>query len=323
VNRREAAAALAAMLVAPLTALGQQNGRVPVVGMLITHPPVTDPVVQYLRDGLQHFGYEDGRNIRLEVRTALGKLEQVPVLAQELVRIPSDVIVVVNEVALRACTSITSTIPIVMVGFTDDPVALGWIDSYQRPGRNVTGVFNVNAALSTKRLEILKETLPGISRVAVLWDNFGKRQLQELPQAAQQLSLRILPIEVRSRADLDRVFAAAKRDRVGAVMTTFSPVFWMHRERVAALALKAGLPTVTDMEPMAAAGCLLFYGSDYNANWQRAGYYVDRLLNGAKAAELPVERLSTVKLVVNLKTAKALGVAIPPSILLRADEVIQ
>jgi putative ABC transport system substrate-binding protein len=322
-NRREALAMLASMLVQPAWVGAQQAGRVPVVGLLITHPPADDAVVDFFRAGLRKYGYEDGKNFKLEVRTALGRLDRVPVLAQELVQLPVDVLVVVNEVALRASKQATHTIPIVMLGFIDDPVALGWIESYRRPGGNITGVFNVNAALSAKRLEILKETLPNLSRAAVLWDAFGKRQLDELQNAARALNIRLDLIEVVDANGLDEAFKSAKARKAGAVIMNFSPVFWINRTRIAALALEAGLPTISDMQILAHNGCLLAYGSDGMYNWERAAYFVDRLLKGANAAELPVEQLSKLTLVVNLRTAKTLGINIPETILLRADEVIR
>ena len=322
-KRRNALLALASVPFWPAIARAQQPGRTPVVGLLITHPPVDDAVVDFFRAGLRKYGYEDGKNLKLEVRTALGRLELVPGLVEELVRLPVDVLVVVNEVALRAAKQATRTIPIVMLGFIDDPVALGFIESYRRPGGNITGVFNVNAALSGKRLEILKETLPKVSRVAVLWDAFGKRQLDELQDAARTLKLRLDLIEVRDANGLEGAFKSAKARKAGAVIMNFSPVFWVNRKRIAAIALEAGLPTISDMQILAHSGCLLAYGSDSAYNWERGAYFVDRLLKGADAAELPVEQLSRLTLVVNLKTAKALGITIPQSILVRADEVIR
>ena len=322
-NRRQALAALVVALTGSVRAAEQQSSRVPVVGLLITHPPADDTVVEIFRAGLRKYGYEDGKNVKLEVRTALGRLERVPRLAEELVRLRVDVIVVVNEVALRASRQATRTIPIVMVGFTDDPVALGWIQTYRCPGGNITGVFNVNAALGAKRLEILKETLPSLSRVAVLWDTFGKRQLDELQGAAPSLRLRLDLIEIQDPNDLEGAFRDAKARRNGAVIMTFSPVFWINRTQVAAIALDKGLPTMSDNQILGQTGCLLAYGSDAYYNWERAAYFVDRLLKGSDAAELPVEQISKLTLVVNLKTAKTLGITIPESILLRADEVIR
>ena len=218
-NRRDALAVLGSTLIWPANVRAQQSARVPVVGMLITHPPVTDKVVESLRNGLRQYGYEDGRNVKLEVRTALGQLDRVPGLAQELVRLPADVIVLVNEPALRAVRQATTTIPIVMVGYTDDPVTLGWIESYRRPGGNVTGIFNVNSALTGKRLEMLRETLPKVSRVAVLWDPaFGRRPLEELQRAAELLRVQLQPIEVPGPEGLEAAFKTAKRNNAGAVM---------------------------------------------------------------------------------------------------------
>jgi ABC-type uncharacterized transport system substrate-binding protein len=232
-----------------------------------------------------------------------------------------DVIVLVNEVAIRAVRQATTTIPIVMVGYTDDPVDVGWSESYRRPGGNVTGIFNVNSALVAKRLEILKETLPNVSRVAVLWDNFGQRQLQELRRAVELLNVQLEPIQIQRQEDLAAAFKSARRKKAVAVYLTWSPVFYVNRVRLATLALESGLATITDLDVEAEAGCLLSYGSGAYDRFVRAGYFVDRLLKGAKASDLPIEQISTLRLVVNL-TANALGITIPESILLRADEVI-
>ena len=304
-------------------AVAQQPARLPVIGLFITHPPVNDPVVEALRIGLRQFGYEDGRNIKLEVRTAEGQLNRVPGIAEELVRLQADAIVVGNEVALRATMKATSTIPIVMLGFNDDPVVLGWINSYSRPGGNVTGIYNVNAALISKRLELVRQTLPNVTRVAILWDAFGRRQLEELRRAAKALDVQLQLIELGDPQDLTPAFKTAKRKRADAVLLVWSPVFYVQRARVAALGIELMLPVFTDLDNLARAGALLSYGSDREHNLVRAAYFVDRVLRGSKPADLPVEQISKLKLVVNLKTAKALGISIPESILLRADEVIR
>jgi putative ABC transport system substrate-binding protein len=324
-NRRNALRTLVLSLAAVATRAGAQRSRgVPVVGLLITHPPVTDKVVQALRNGLRQYGYVDGKNVRLEVRTALGRLDRIPGLAQELVRLPSDVIVLVNEPALLAVRQATTTIPIVLVGFTDDPVSMGWIESYRRPGGNVTGIFNVNSALRGKRLEMLKETLPTMSRVAVFWDPaFSKRQIEDLQHAADLLRVQLRLIEVLGPEGIEPAFKSAKRNNADAVMLMWSPVFYVHRARIAELALEVALPTAAAENVIVEAGCLLSYGSDVYHSFERSAYYVDRLLNGAKAADLPVEQVSMLKLTVNLKTAKALGITFPQSIMVRADEVIR
>ncbi len=325
-NRRAVLRALAALNVALVTgrSIAQQSKQIPVVGFLITHPPVTDQVVQALRTGLRQFGYEDGRNVRLEVRSAQGQLDLIPELAKELVNFPADVIVLVNELALRAVNELTSTIPVVMVGYTDDPVSLGWIDSYRRPGGNVTGIFNVNSALTGKRLEILKETLPGVSRVAVIRDKaFGGRQLDELERAATLLKVRLQLVEVDGSKGIEGAFRTARKNGAGAVMMMWSPLFYVHRAEIAASSLDEKLPAISDLDVFTEAGGMLSYGSDTYAPFERSAYFVDRLLKGAMAGDLPVEQISKLKLSVNLKAAKALGVTVPQSILVRADELIR
>ena len=230
-----------------------------------------------------------------------------------------------NEIAANAVKKATSTIPIVLVGFTArDPVDLQLIESYSRPGGNVTGLFGVNSALLAKRLELLHDIAPGLSRVAVFWDsNFGRRQLEELQRDAQVLKLQLQTVDVHSAQDLEPAFQSAKDSRAEALLLAYSPVFWVHKARVAQLALEARLPSVSEHIEYVEAGGLMSYGSFNPDTWVRAAYYVDRLLKGAKVADLPVEQASTFKLVVNLKTAKALGIKVPESILLRADEVIR
>jgi putative ABC transport system substrate-binding protein len=323
-NRRMALRALALGWASIAARVGaQQGGRVPVIGLLITHPPVDDVLVDLFRAGLRKYGCEDGKLCRLEVRSALGQLDRVPILIDELVELPVDVLVVVNEVALREAQRRTRTIPIVMIGFMDDPVELGVIESYNRPGGNTTGVFNVNAALSAKRLEILKDTLPDLTRVALLWDAFSERQLDEVQGAARTLKIQLDLIETNDVNGMEEGFKSAKALRAGAVLMNFSPVFYANRTRLAEIAIETGLPTMSDMLFLAYSGCMLAYGSDNSFNWERGAYFVNRVIKGANPADLPVERLSRLKLVVNLRTAEALGITIPPSILFRADEVIR
>jgi len=324
-RRRHFLITAAAGLICLCSRTYSQQQHVQVVGLLVTHPPLTDPMFDVVRAGLRHFGYEDGVNIKIEVRTALGHLERVPELAKELADLKPVAILVVNEIAIRALKDATSTIPIVMMGQTaNDPVALGLIDSYARPGGNITGIFVVDAVLIAKRLEILKEVLPEELRIAVFWDStFGSDQLDELQRAAQTLSLKLQPVDVRSAEDLVSAFKTAKRNRAGALILAFSPWFWVHKARIAELALQAKLPSISEYYQFVEHGGLLSYGSVTSYNWKRAAYYVDRLLKGAKVADLPVEQASMFKLTVNLKTANTLGIKIPDSILLRADEVIR
>ncbi len=323
-KRRHAMTAMLSAVLWPPGVLGQRQ-PMPVIGVLVTHPPLTDSVFDYLRAGLKKFGYVDGNNIKIEARTARGQLERVPGLAEELVRLRPAAIIVVNELAVRALMKATSTIPIVMVGYVvNDPVASKLIESYARPGGNVTGLFSVDTLLLPKRLELLKEALPGISRVAVFWDsNFGRYQLDEIKRAASLLNLELQQIEVRSLEDIEPAFKTAKRNQAQALISTYSPVLWIHRTHVAQLALEAKLPSISEYIQYVEAGGLMSYGSYGPDNWARAAYYVDRLLKGAKLADLPVEQISTFKFVLNLKTAKAFGIKIPETILLRADEVIR
>lgn len=323
-KRRNALTALGACLLWPAIAPAQQSKRIPVVGMLITHPPVTDPVVDAVRTGLRQYGYEDGKNIKLEVRSALGRLDRVPALAKELVDLQAHVIVVANDPAIRAVLQTSSIIPIVMAGFTDDPIAMGWIESYRRPGKSVTGAFTVNSALIGKRLELIKEMLPEASRLAVFWDRtFGERQLEEAKRVSPKLGLRLQPIEVRSSTDLAASFATAKQANANAVLLVWAPMFYLNRNPIATLALEAKLPLISDNNLVTEAGGLLSYGALGFTSFLRAGRYVDQILKGAKPGDLPVEQMENIKLYVNAKTAKALGIKIPISIMTRADEVIR
>lgn len=321
-RRRGAIIVLAVALLCPHL-VWSQDRDMPAIGVLITHAPADDPVVQALRKGLRDYGYEDGKNIRVVVRTAMGELDRVPALAEQLVQLRVKAIVLVNETAARAALQATSTIPIVLVGYTDDPLALGWIDSYRRPGGNLTGIFSVDSELTAKRLEILKDALPNLSRVAVFWDDYGRRQVKDVENAARALGLTTDFIEVKGADDLERAFKAAKAKKAEALLILWSPLFYVNRYRVGALALQEKLPTMTELTMVVRAGGLLSYGSDRYYNWERAAYFIDRLLKGAQAADIPVERRARFNLIVNLQTADALGIKIPESVLLRADEVIQ
>ena len=248
---------------------------------------------------------------------------RLPGLAEELVRLKVDAIVAGTEASVRAAKKATGTIPIVMVMYDYDPVASGLIDSISRPGGNITGIFPRHSDLVGKRLELLKEAVPRLSRVAVFWDAYSRRQLDELEPAARSLGVQLQLIELRAPYDFEMAFKAVKQKKAGAVMFLFSPVFYVQRARIAALALKNGLPTVFQNHEYVEDGGLLSYGPSRVDTFGRAPYFIDRLLKGAKPADLPIEQPTKFKLVVNLKTAKALGIKVPESILLRADEVIR
>jgi len=309
-----------AFLIAPVSA--QQAAEIRMVGVLVTHAAADDPVFDNLRAGLRDYGYEDGRNLKLEILTAAGQLNRLPGLAEELVRRKVDVIVCPNEAGTRAALAATHAIPIVMLGFSYDPVALGLVESLSRPGGNVTGLYSSTFELEGKRLEILKEALPGVSRVAIFWeDPFGRKALSDLQRASRSLGLRLDLVEIRKAQELESAFKVARGKKAGAVLLVWSPTFYVHRAEVAALAVQMRMPTVAAFA--IENGALISYGADNVETFKRAAYYVDRLLKGAKPGELPVEQMSKLKLSVNLRTAKTLGITIPESILQRADEVIR
>ena len=301
----------------------QQRERTPVVGVLLITAGPNDPLIMGgLRQGLRDAGYVEGRSIKIEHRYARGHVEDLPKLARELVQLNVDVLVVGAEPIVRAAKQATTTIPIVMVLWDHDPVAAGLIESFNQPGGNITGIFSRTSELAPKRLELLKEAIPSLSRVAVLWDAYSERQLEGVKAAAQSLGVQLRLIEMRAPYKFDAAFKAATRDKAGAMMVMFSPVFYVERERMAASALKAHMPTMYQEESAVAAGGLVCYGPVPGEMWIRAGYFVDRLLKGAKPSQLAVEQATTYRLVINEKTAKALKLTIPQSLMLRADQII-
>lgn len=301
----------------------EQPRTVPVVGILFAAAGPDDPVMEALRKGLRELGYVEGRNIRFEFRGAYGQEDQLPRLAQELVQLKVDVIYAGTAAAIRAAKQATSTIPIVALVHDQDPVAAGLIESFNRPGGNITGIYQRQLDLAAKRLELLKEALPSLSRVAVFWDSCCPRELAELKLPARQLGIKLKFIELRAPYDFETAFRIAKQKRAGAVIVMFSAGFYVQRAQIGALALENGLPAMGQLRDLTEAGGLMSYGHETQDSLFRMAYFIDRLLKGAKPAELPVEQVATFNLVVNLRTAKALGLTLPQSILLRADEVIQ
>ena len=306
-----------------LAVAGQETAKVPVVGVLMVMAMPDDPVVPAIREGLRQFGYVDGTNIRIERRAAQNRMDQLPALAKELVDLGADVIVVGGEPAARAAKQESSTVPIILISFDHDPVASGLIDSFSRPTGNVTGVFSRTSELVGKRLELLREALPKASRVAVFWDSASARQLEAVEPSTRALGLDLERIELRGSYDYAAAFSAARKHKAQAVVLLFSPKFTQERVRIASLALESKMPTMYQEEMSVKAGGLMSYGPSVAEMFGRSGYYIDRLLKGAKVGDLPVEQASKFRLVVNLKTAKALRLTIPQSILLRADEVIR
>jgi ABC-type uncharacterized transport system substrate-binding protein len=274
------------------------------------------------QQGLRELGYAEGKNIRIEFRYLEGMLNRVPTVVAELVGLKVDVIVAISPLAIRIAKETTKTIPIVMVT-TADPVATGLIDSLARPGVNVTGITRLTRELSGKRLELLKEALPRMSRVAVLW-NANATDVKDYETAAAALKLQIQPLEVRgSKPDFERAFREAKKERVSALIALRTGVLLSHQRQIAGLAIKNRLPSMFEGSQSVEAGGLMSYSASEAESFRRAAVYVDKILKGAKPADLPVEQPTKFEFVINLKTAKQIGVTIPPNVLARADKVIR
>jgi putative ABC transport system substrate-binding protein len=315
-----------ALLVAPAAAKAQETSKIPRIGVLIHHPSDSH-YAHALREGLRELGHVEGRNIAIEWRwdREQGRSEVYFGLAAELVRLKPDVIVAGGNQAIAAAQRSTGTIPIVMV-FASDPVGVGFVASLARPGRNITGLTTQATEVQAKRPQLLKETVPNLSRVAVLWDpnDPGRQDLaREAGVGIQAVGMEPYLFEVRDPNSLDRAFAAMNRESVGAFLVVPSAVIFAHRARIFELAVKSRLPTMCQLRWFVEAGCLMSYGPNFIDLHRRAAYFVDKILKGAKPGHLPVEQPTKFELVINLRIAKALGVAIPQSLLLRADDLIQ
>ena len=318
-----------AVLVGPLSCEAQQASSRPRIGFLATGSLSEPRIQRYLeafRQGLRELGYVEGQNIAIEFRWAEGHYSRLPSLAAELVRLKVNVIVAGGPPAMQAAKQATETIPMVM-GAVADPVATGFVATLARPGGNITGLSLMHSELLAKQLELLlKEVLPKVSRVALLGNPVNPNYaslLRHAQDAAQALGLRLRPEEARDPSEIDSAFAAIIAERSGAVIVLVDTVFLDHRTRIADHAVRRRLPTVFGVSEFAEAGGLLAYGPSISDGWRRAATYVDKILKGAKAADLPVEQPATFELVINLKTAKALGLTIPQAVLQRADRVIQ
>jgi putative ABC transport system substrate-binding protein len=326
VTRRIVLLALAVNLaIAATTTWAQQTTKVPVVGVLFFGMGPDDPLVEDLRQGLRELGYVEGRNIRIEFRTAQDHPDRLPGLAEELVQFKADVIVVNVTVATQAAKRATSTIPIVMAT-NADPVGLGLVASLAHPGGNVTGLSLMMTELGAKRLQLLKETIPRLARVAVLWNPatpIHAKVIEDLKAAAPSLSIELSFMSARTPEQFGPAFSAVSRAHAQALYVLDDPVFYVHRATLAKLASKARLPTIWGERSYADAGGLMSYGADYGDLFRRSAGYVDKILKGAKPADLQIEQPTKFDFVVNLKTAKALGITMPQAILLRANEVIR
>jgi putative ABC transport system substrate-binding protein len=307
----------------------QQAKKVPRIGYLSSQDSARESTrSEAIRLALSERGYIEGQNIAIEYRYAEGKPDRYPELAAELVRLKVDIIVVAGGSApIRAAKNATKTIPIVMGGTPNDPVEAGLVDSLARPGGNVTGVTNLSRELGGKRLELLKEAVPKVARVAVLYDPTIPVQVLDvkevLPVAARALRLTLQPWEVRTADDFDRVFAAMGKQRPDGLYVPSGPLMLANQKRIVDLALKSRLPSVYSSRAAVDAGGLMSYGRDQAESYRRVAYYVDRILKGAKPADLPVEQPMKFELVINLKTAKQIGLTIPPKVLARADKIIR
>ena len=311
--------------------LPQSSAKIPRIGYLASFgSPTTAPASRQLdafRQALKDVGYIDGKNILIEYRHPKDNPEQAPELAAELVRLKVDVFVAVDPSAIRAAKQATKTIPIVMIT-NQDPVAAGFVDSLARPGGNATGLTRLTRELSGKRLEILKEVVPSISRVGVLWvrpTTLGTgTSFKNYEAAADALKIQLLSLQVRRPTpDLEGAFQTAVKDRVASLITVSNAVLSPHMKTIAELAAKHRLPSMCEAVQYVDAGCLMSYASDDIEIFRRATFYVDKILKGAKPADLPVEQPTKFEFVINLKAAKQIGLAIPPNVLARADRVIR
>ncbi len=322
-NRRDTVVALLALLATPLAAEAQRAGKVPRIAYL--WPGASQPLIprmEAFRQGLRESGYVEGQNIAVEIRSAEGRPDRLPQLAAELVRLNVDVIATSGEAATRVLQQATTTIPI--VSFTDDLVGNGLVASHARPGGNTTGVSILTSELNVKRLELLKEALPGVSRIAALRDpGTGDFYVIPIESAARSLGVQLQVLAVRGPDGFDGAFQAARNARAEAINVLASPFMASYDKTIIELAAKWRLPTIYQWRQSAEAGGLMSYGPILLDLWRHTARVVGKILKGAKPADLPIEQPTTFELVINLKTAKALGLTIPTSVLLRADQVIE
>jgi len=314
------------LFAAPLAADAQQAAKVPRIGFLGNSTAALEAnLVRPFREGLRDLGYVEGRNVLIEYRWAEGQYDRFPALISDLLALNVDAIVTAGTPATLAVKKATTSVPLVMVA-VGDPVGTGILPSLSRPGGNITGLTSISPELDGKRLELLREVVPNVSHIAVLWNAASPLQVvaeKQTQAAAQVLRMKVLSLGVRTEKDIDDAFVAIVRERPGALLVLADRLFLHHRARIMDFAAQQRLPGVHVYRELVEAGGLMSYGPSYADMHRRAAYFVDRILKGAKPADLPVERPATFDLVINLKTAKALGLTLPQSVLLRATEVIQ
>ena len=310
--------------VAPLATDAQQPGKIPRVGILCAVSCATPSLKAFLQ-GLRELGYVEGRNIAVEYRWPQHREDWLPDLATELVQLKVDVIVALEPLAALAAKNTTRTTPVV-IRSSGDPVAERLVASLARPGGNVTGLTSISSQLSAKRLELLREVVPRLSRVAVLWNPYfpaAVAQLNETEVGAQSLGVRLHSLKVRDLNEIESVLSAMTSERAAGLIVLSSPLIVAHQTRILNFAAKNRLPTMYDDREFVEAGGLMSYGANLADLYRRAASYVGKILKGAKPGDLPVEQPTKFELVINLKTAKGLGLTIPRSVLMRADETIQ
>jgi ABC-type uncharacterized transport system substrate-binding protein len=327
-TKRVCCLALGALLFAScLSAEAQELGKIHRIGFLSGGFPSPSHWTTTLPKGLRTLGYVEGKNITIESRFAEGKPDRLPALADELVRLKVEVIVAGGTNDARAAQNATKTIPIVTTGIGIDPVDVGLVESLARPGANVTGITNLSTELGGKRLELLKEVAPKVTRVAVLYDPAASGSMHEvketLPVAARALGLTVRSWEVRDADGFEKVRAALRKERPDGLYVAGGPLTSKNGTRIAEFALKSRLPAVYGDRGYIEAGGLMYYGADLADINRRVATFVDKILKGAKPADLPVEQPTKFELVINLKTAKEIGLTIPPNVLARADRIIR
>jgi putative tryptophan/tyrosine transport system substrate-binding protein len=318
-RRRFLLTSLAGALVAPRVTHAQPPTKIARIGVLTTEFP------DALRQSLRDLGYIEGRNMVFEVRETGGRADRVDDLAIELARLKVDVLVGTNPAAVFGARRATTTIPIVMV-YTPDPVQLGLVASLARPGGNITGVTSLSVDLSVKQIQLLREAVPGASRIAMLWNPdspWHPLVVKGFRDEQRGLGVPLQMLPIRGPEEFDRAFQTLGRERVGAALALADPATFAHRRRLADLATRHRIPVMGGLRAYTEAGCLMSYWADESELYRRAATYVDRILKGASPAGLPIEQPTTYQLIINLKTAKALGLTIPPSLLARADQVIE
>ena len=323
-DRRAFISVVGGSILAASLAAEAQHDRIAPIGFLDQFSGPLPNLLSAFRESMSELGYVEGRNLAIDYRLAEGRTDRLPELAAELIGLRVDVVIALGPAALEAAKARTATVPIVASDLESDPVAAGFVASLARPGGNMTGTFLDQAEISGKWLELLKTAIPKLSRVAVLWDSTTpSHQLKALKMGAPALAVTLQTLAVCGPEDLQGVFTAAARQHAQGVVILSSPLMLRSGARLADLAATMRLPTVSMFRQNAVAGCLMSYGPSLAERYRRIGSFAARILKGAKPADLPIERPMTFELVINLKTAKALGLTIPHTLLLRADEVIE